>query len=55
MLTVIEIVRRVVAGGRQKCMRFIDVYRVGFASVPFKWMMVTLADITVEIDCFESE
>jgi hypothetical protein len=34
-------------------MRFIDFYRAGLASVPFKGMMV--ANITVETDCFESE
>jgi hypothetical protein len=65
--TIIEIVRRLagprpnlstefhatVLAGREKCMRFIGVYRVGLTSVPFEGMMV--AGITVETDCFESE
>jgi hypothetical protein len=42
-----------VVSGWQKCMRFIDVYRVGLASLLFKRTVV--AGITVETDCFELE
>jgi hypothetical protein len=39
--------------GQTTEVRFIDVYIVGLARVPFKGMMV--AGITVDTDCFEPE